>query len=46
MVDALHIELDDKDMMTLKEGKSIDLDFDIGELNNIMQIVIKRVTEE
>lgn len=46
MVDVLHIELDDKDMMTLKEGESIYLDFDIGELNNIMQIVIKRETEE
>ena len=46
MIDVLHIELDDKDMMTLKEGQSIDLDFDKGELNNVMQIVIKREGEE
>lgn len=46
MIDVLHIELDDKDMMTLKEGESIYLDFDNGELNNIMQIVIERAMEE
>lgn len=46
MIDVLHIELDDKDMMTLKEGKSVDFDFDNGELNNIMQIVIQKAMEE
>lgn len=46
MIDVLHIELDDKDMMTLKEGQSVDLDFDNGELNDIRQIVIKREGEE
>lgn len=46
MIDVLHIELDDEDMMTLENGLSVGLDFDKGELNNIRQIVIKRVREE
>ena len=46
MIDVLHIELTDEELVALKEGQSIDLDFDKGELNNIMQIVIKRGREE
>ena len=46
MIDVLHIELDDEDMMTLENGLSVGLDFDKGELDNIMQIVIKRAREE
>lgn len=46
MIDALHIELSDEEIVALKEGQSIDLDFDKGELNNVMQIVIKREREE
>lgn len=46
MIDALHIELSDEELVALKEGQSIDLDFDKGELNNVMQIVIKREGEE
>lgn len=46
MIDVLHIELTDEELVALKEGQSIDLDFDKGELNNVMQIVIKREGEE
>lgn len=46
MIDALHIELSNEEIVALKEGQSIDLDFDKGELNNVMQIVIKREREE
>lgn len=46
MIDALHIELSDEELVALKEGQSIDLDFDKGELNNVMQIVIKREGEK
>ena len=46
MVDVLHIELSDEEIVALKEGQSIGLDFDKGELSDIMQIVIKREREE
>lgn len=46
MIDVLHIELDDEDMMTLEDGGSVDLDFVKGELDNIRQIVIERAMEE
>ena len=46
MIDVLHIELTDEELVSLKEGQSIGLDFDKGELNDSMLIVIKMEGKE
>ena len=44
MIEALHIQLTDKDIEKLRNGEAFSFDFNRGELREVMQILIMRET--
>lgn len=46
MIDALHVYLTDEDIEKIRNNDYIELEFEKGELDGVMQILIMREEEE